>query len=198
MAQMLKDEIRQSILDNALNDFMTKGFKSTSMKGIAQKSGIAVGNIYNYFKDKETLYYSLVRPVLDSINVLFDEPINQDINMLEGKINRFINIYKSNQDVFVMLLENSSNTKFESLKHTIIENFTSAIIRYKAEMLPLSQKTEDNIFLKAFTNAYINGIITVLAEKVDEKIKLERLYEFLSFMKDGLKARLINISGVKI
>ena len=34
----------------ARNEFIKNGFKKTSMRTISAKSGIVLGNIYNYFK----------------------------------------------------------------------------------------------------------------------------------------------------
>lgn len=187
MAQRLKNEIKEKILKNALDEFLEKGYKNTSMKVIAQESNIAVGNIYNYFKDKEELYSTLVRPVVFEINELFDEPpVKNDLQGLEKKIMQFLDIYKSNKEVFIMLLENSSNTKFEKLKVNIINNFSKAIQKWIMLTDQSGQHSDDGIFIKAFTTAYINGIISILAEDADEETKLEKLYEFLIFMRDGL------------
>jgi len=42
--QILKDEIREAILNTALNEFYEKGFLDASIKKIAKASGICVGN----------------------------------------------------------------------------------------------------------------------------------------------------------
>ena len=187
MPQILKTEIKEKILQNALDSFLEKGYKKTSMKEIAQASGIAVGNIYNYFKDKEEIYSTLINPVLSQINAIFDVPVkNLSLLALDKKINTFIDIYKSNQRIFVMLLEKSDSTKFESAKRDVIDNFSSAIIRAKNSLTSSIASREQKIFIKAYSRAFINGIISILAEKVDEKIKLDILYEFLSLMRSGL------------
>ena len=196
MPQILKTEIREKILQNALDSFLEKGYKNTSMKEIAQKSGIAVGNIYNYFKDKEKILSTLIEPVLSEINAIFDKPV-RDLSLLslDKKINSFIEIYRSNQKIFVMLLEKSDSTKFETVKKNIIEKFSFAIVRAKNTLTSSAATQEQEIFIKAYSRAFINGIISILAEKVDEKIKLDVLYQFLSLMRAGLVHKLSRNRG---
>ena len=55
MAQVLKDEVRDSILESAREEFLEHGFDDSSMRRIAQKSRMTVGNLYRYFKSKDEL-----------------------------------------------------------------------------------------------------------------------------------------------
>ena len=186
MPQILKEEVRQDILDNALKSFIAYGYKNTSMKAIAQSTGISVGNIYNYFKDKEALYDALVLSVFNKINELFKTPPKDPTSGVDEKIMAFIEIYKSNKEVFIMLLENSENTKFENLKHTVTENFAAAIERFRYQTMQSPQSPVENAFLKALVSAFVNGIIVILSQDIDEELKLEVLQEFSATMKAGL------------
>lgn len=190
MPQFLKADIRDKILKTALDEFMIKGYINTPMKKIAKKTGIAVGNIYRYFQSKEELYDALAMPVYNSINGLFQTlPDDYNIQGIEKKIQSFIEIYKKNKKVFIMLLENSRNTKFENMIKEIIENFSNAIKRWITALSKTEIAPEETIFIKAFTTAYINGIISIISETMDEEMKTVRLYEFLIFMKDGLSRK---------
>ncbi len=185
MAQVLKEEVRQKILETSLNDFIKKGYLNTSMKEIAKGSGIAVGNVYNYFKDKEKLYDTLVMPVYSAINEIFNTPPEAiGLPGIEKKLMQFIEIYKKNKNIFIMLIDNSGNTKFEKMKETIIENFSIAVNRWK-NILNQDSKNKD-MFVTAFSSAYINGVISILSEKNDEVVKLKILYEYMTFMKDAI------------
>lgn len=55
MAQYLKDEIRDRILDAALREFAAGGFEGATVAGIARAAGISTGNVYRYFGGKEEL-----------------------------------------------------------------------------------------------------------------------------------------------
>ena len=50
---------KESIIKAAIEVFSKKDFKTASISEIAQKAGIADGTIYQYFKDKEDLFFSI-------------------------------------------------------------------------------------------------------------------------------------------
>src|SRR3954452_10685996 len=50
-----KIERRRDILDAASRVFRRRGLQATGMREIASELGMAVGNLYYYFKDKEQL-----------------------------------------------------------------------------------------------------------------------------------------------
>lgn len=54
-------ENQKSIEEVALRLFIRQGFFGTSIRDIAREAGISVGNIYNYYPNKEALYVSLVK-----------------------------------------------------------------------------------------------------------------------------------------
>ena len=62
--KILKEEIRSRIVMAARNEFIKNGFKKTSMRTISAKSGIVLGNIYNYFKTKDDIFYAVLKPLL--------------------------------------------------------------------------------------------------------------------------------------
>ena len=47
------------VLDAALELFSSQGYRGTSLRQIAERAGISVGNIYHHFPDKEALYNRL-------------------------------------------------------------------------------------------------------------------------------------------
>ena len=70
------EESRQRIVDAALELFREKGWDATTMRAVAQKAGVSLGNAYYYFESKEHLlqaYYARgleahaarVRPILE-------------------------------------------------------------------------------------------------------------------------------------
>ena len=65
--KVLKDEIYESILSVARQEFLCKGYKETSMRNIAQKANVGLSNIYNYFKNKDEIYKTVVTPAKSHI-----------------------------------------------------------------------------------------------------------------------------------
>jgi TetR/AcrR family fatty acid metabolism transcriptional regulator len=53
-------DVRARIIHNALKIFANKGFFRTTVEDIAHASGVAKGTVYLYFKDKSSLYISVI------------------------------------------------------------------------------------------------------------------------------------------
>lgn len=58
---------RQEILQAAERLFAAKGFYHTTMSEIAQAAEFGTGTLYNYFKSKEDLYFTLIDEKTDEI-----------------------------------------------------------------------------------------------------------------------------------
>lgn len=52
---------RKAILKAAAALFRRQGFHGTSIREIAEKAGVSLGNIYNHFPDKEQLFATLLK-----------------------------------------------------------------------------------------------------------------------------------------
>ena len=51
----------RKILDGAREEFGERGFSDSSIVGITQRAGVALGTFYTYFDSKEALFQALVR-----------------------------------------------------------------------------------------------------------------------------------------
>lgn len=54
-----KEEMRQQILDAAVEIFKEKGFEKVQIRKIAEKIEYSTGTIYLYFKNKDEIFYAL-------------------------------------------------------------------------------------------------------------------------------------------
>lgn len=59
--QVQKDYIRNSILESALEEFSSKGFRYATMNSIAERSKISKSNLYRYFSSKEDICHELLK-----------------------------------------------------------------------------------------------------------------------------------------
>ena len=62
MVQVLKEEVKNRILEAALNEFYKKDFKNANLRDIANEADVSVGLVYSYFENKETLFDEVVSP----------------------------------------------------------------------------------------------------------------------------------------
>jgi AcrR family transcriptional regulator len=59
LRQEKKERTRQLISDTARDLFIEKGFGAVTVTEIAEKAGVAVGTLFNYFPSKESLIFDL-------------------------------------------------------------------------------------------------------------------------------------------
>lgn len=85
MAQIQKESVRQQIIDAAVEDIYDNGYKDSSMRRIAIKAQMTVGNLYRYFRNKDELINFIIQPILDRINEIIQRNTNQmiDLNDME-------------------------------------------------------------------------------------------------------------------
>ena len=71
--QYPKDDIQKDILKAAEKVFLQKGFPKASMREIAQEAQVGLSNIYNYFKNKDEIFRTVVRPVISAFDKMLHE-----------------------------------------------------------------------------------------------------------------------------
>ena len=60
------DQTKALILETALDMFRERGYENTTMRAIAQKAGVSLGNAYYYFSSKEYLIQAFYQRLHDS------------------------------------------------------------------------------------------------------------------------------------
>ena len=92
MAKISKEKRRGGIIDIALKLFSENGFYTTTIPDIAEKSGMSVGNFYNYFKSKDILAKELVMFISEYLGKRIREINEKDIST-EKKIYEIVSMY---------------------------------------------------------------------------------------------------------
>ncbi|MDD6034568.1 MAG: helix-turn-helix domain containing protein [Oscillospiraceae bacterium] len=108
--QILKEEVRQRILQAAREEFLEKGFQESSMRRIAQNAGITPGNIYAYFPGKEALFERLVDPAVADIRRLLETPADGG-SSLEHLADRVAGSFLAHQIPFRLLTERADGSR---------------------------------------------------------------------------------------
>jgi TetR/AcrR family fatty acid metabolism transcriptional regulator len=129
-----KIERRQSIIQAAIEVFGKNGFKNSSICEIAQRANVAEGTIYQYFKHKEDLFFSI--PVEKTKEFCRELELHlQGIHGAFNKIIKFIWYYlyffKMNPEYGkILLLEMRVNKSFVKTKtYNSFRKSTSQILQ---------------------------------------------------------------------
>lgn len=88
-----KLEIKEKIMETALDLFHDKGTKSLSIGELTRRVGIAQGSFYNFWKDKESLIIDLMayrsRQKLTGIEAIFSQSLEDPIGFLSQVIYKY-------------------------------------------------------------------------------------------------------------
>ncbi len=55
------EQTRQRIIESAKQEFLEKGFSGASQRSIATSAKVTTGALYNYYKNKEELFATVVK-----------------------------------------------------------------------------------------------------------------------------------------
>ena len=197
MAQVLKEEVRQKILDSAKREFLNHDFEKASMRKIAKNSGMTVGNLYRYYVNKEKLFGALVDKHIERINDflknnafvnvdLYKLPLNDELfninkELAYGRINKVIELImdmamKDNEEL-ILLLSKSRGYKYGEFKLELIGWF-GELLKLK---LMYEKKTnefckEDILYARSLAKSFVEGIC-ILIEEYDSSIDMATLFK---------------------
>ncbi|GLX80131.1 TetR family transcriptional regulator [Thalassotalea insulae] len=61
----IRIQSQEKILDAALDEFITNGYKGATVQSIADLAGLPKANVLYYFKNKENIYHAVLEQTLD-------------------------------------------------------------------------------------------------------------------------------------
>ena len=79
--------MKEKILNTAIEEFLTYGFKSVTMDDIAEKLAISKKTIYTFYKNKTSLVEATVMAVFDKISFGIDHICSLEKNAIEELFN---------------------------------------------------------------------------------------------------------------
>lgn len=90
---------KEKIEDAARELFIKQGFHATSMRDIAKGAGVSLGNLYNYYETKDSIFESIINRYLaiidDKLREIFagiDEPLEpENLRRMGGMVGRLVN-----------------------------------------------------------------------------------------------------------
>lgn len=180
--QWLKEDVKNRILQSALKEFSQKGFIDASMRRIAHSAGVALGNVYRYFKSKDELFNSIMEPAFNECSVLLDkvpkprftDGINYTLPVTEV-VDMFMKVYDTYKMEFLTMVNKSKGTRFENVKEDFVRLIES---RIKSEMVPqLKEKNieiRDEFIIYILSSNTIEGIILII-NKYDDAQRIRYL-----------------------
>src|SRR5437763_3897699 len=75
----------RKILDAARHEFGERGFSDSSIVGITQRAGVALGTFYTYFDSKEAVFQALVRDMSGQVREQVGPVLGQANDAIDGE-----------------------------------------------------------------------------------------------------------------
>lgn len=114
MPKIIKD-VEKTIRNCAIQLFIEHSYIDVDMRMISQKSGVAVGTLYNYYKNKKQLYLSILKESWENTFDKLDALSNLAIPARE-KLAKFIGILYDDIELRSGLGKTLINTSVTELK----------------------------------------------------------------------------------
>ena len=194
--QVLKDEIRNNILEAAKRLFYEKGYNNASLRDIANKSGITVGNVYRYFANKECVLEGVVYPVYSKI-MDYIELSESYIKAGESKtfedfrneINDYIlRITKEYRLEMLILFKGTQGTKFEKTRSELVSLIENRI--YEGLFKRVKMDLNEAAYLsKVVARSFLDSLIMVIEETEDSEKLKKMIYRLNDFYFNHLSIR---------
>ncbi len=192
MGQTLKENLKQTIVDSAINDLYENGVQGASMRKIAKDANMTPGNLYRYFKNKDELVNYIIEPVINKISLVLLKNTNQTLDLYDHNfdINKmtyddFIktfddiskelcHLYYQYRRVFIIVL------KSPSINERFLNWCVDVIYRYICYRM--NDKQMDNEKIKQLSRMYavslFAGIIDLFLNNNLEEDELEAVLKF--------------------
>jgi AcrR family transcriptional regulator len=87
------DERKREIVNSALQLFSRQGYHNASFGDIASASGLSRTNVYNYFKNKDEIFYYAVAKLLDTIALNIEYIIRRQELSLAQKLQKIYQVF---------------------------------------------------------------------------------------------------------
>lgn len=169
--QYLKEEIRNSIMKEALKEFRNKGYEGASIRAIARNSNTSVGNLYKYFEGKDDLYEKLIGCVYHKLMTYINNIDKVELNdkaedIFYELMDKIMEIFEENSTELAVLLNNSQGSRYENCKSTFVDFITRIVTETMEYKLSLQdKKLKDNFIIYVISYDLVESMAIILKEK---------------------------------
>lgn len=163
---------RRQILDAAHTIFSRKGYHRTTIDEIIALADTGKGTVYNYFVNKEQLFFTLTRELSQPFEQEIQEVVtceDEPLNKLRRLVKSFLMFYTQNGDLWRVLMHEMRGFGSDGYSHMSAE--------VRLEYQEFFQRT-----IGAFERVLLEGIASGVIRKCDAKITAHGLFSVIVMM----------------
>lgn len=192
-------ETQKKILEIGKREFLEKGFKSASLRGIVKEAGFTQGAFYGYYPDKEALFTALVSEAADGLIERFKSAQRAHFDLIKkGKtelsrklsteyLQLFIGYIYDHFDAFKLVICRSAGTRYEHYIDDLVELEVSITEKYY-RLLRTKGKLEGMVsreLHRMITSAYFTAVFETVAHDMPQKKAFDYTKELAVFFNCG-------------
>jgi AcrR family transcriptional regulator len=98
----------RKILDAARHEFGQRGFSESSIVGITQRAGVALGTFYTYFDSKESVFQALVRDMSSQVREQVGPVFGKASDAIDAErraLEAFLGFVRDHRDIYRIIDE---------------------------------------------------------------------------------------------
>ena len=193
------------LLSAAMEEFLKKGFRGASLRGIVKAAGVTTGAFYGYFDSKEALFEALagdaydyfIRRFCDAQQAFADlppekQPANLDSISGEGLHDMLLYAY-AHLDACKLLLCHAEGTRFSRMIDEMVEIETQATHAYMDVLKRLGRPSPP--IDERLEHILITGMFNTFFELIIHEIPLSEAEHYLREMRAFYTAGWLRIMG---
>lgn len=192
-------DTQKKILEVGKKEFLAKGFKDASLRGIVKEAGFTQGAFYGYYADKAALFDALVAQTADELlskfkaaqkahfDLIQEENTSSSKNLSIEYLRYFLTFIYDNFDVFKLILCCSDGTKYTSYVHDLVELEVAKTEQYYA-LLKAQGKAEGTISPELhhlITSAYFTAVFETVVHDMPREKAFNYIAELSTFFDCG-------------
>jgi AcrR family transcriptional regulator len=144
----------RKILDAARDEFGERGFSESSIVGITQRAGVALGTFYTYFNSKEAVFHALVRDMSGQVRDHVAPAFSGATDAIDGErraLESFLEFARTHRHVYRIIDE----AEFVE-QRAYREHYETTATRIAARLVAARDKGE-------ISNSYSNEELDILS-----------------------------------
>jgi len=198
--ERITQERREQILQAALSVFSARGYGESTMADVAEAAGVGVGTIYNYYRDKRDLLFSLVQKLLISeslVNILDKMTLHSSRDFLDLLMEERLRFgFNNAQTILFLMFEIQRDAR---LRHKYVHDVVWPLLARIENLIRLQvdsgafRKVDEKIIARTLAASIIGNALLFRLEQRESPLKKAHLkdiaHEISSLFIDGLAGK---------
>jgi len=196
--------VTEKLLEQAMKEFLDKGYTGASLRTIAENAGTTPRSVYTRYGDKEGLFAALVSECADTLKDMFisymkdygEKPVDEQKNLFHDDkfdeeykdyIYSIIDYIYENFNVFKLLICRSKDTRFADYVDEIVsvdETHTLMYIQRTGNQVISSGKAAPQL-IHLLCSSYVHGFFEFVRHDMEKAEAQKYILQLRTFFACG-------------